>query len=140
MNLIKHQPEFFDTDLFDLPGRVLRSPFFRDAGFPMVNIRNLDKEFTVDLAVPGYRKEDLKIEVADGILTVRSEQKTEKESGQDGWKRREFTYNSFERSFQLPENADADNVQASYKDGVLHLAIAKKANAEVTRSRAVAIK
>ena len=140
MNLIKRQPDFFDTDLLDLPGRMLGTGFFRDREFPMVNIRNLDKEFKVELAVPGYSKENLKVEVSDGILTVSSEQKMEKESAQDGWKRREFSYNSFSRSFQLPENADADKVNADFKDGVLNLSIPKKAEAKPARTKAVEIK
>ncbi len=141
MNLIKRQPDFFDSDLLDLPARMLGTSFFRDREFPLVNIRNLDKEFKVELAVPGYSKENLKVEVSDGILTVSSEQKMEKESAQDGWKRREFSYNSFSRSFQLPDNADPESVKASFTDGVLHLAITKK-NPETSpvRAKAIAIK
>lgn len=140
MSLIKRKPEFFDTDLLDFPNRFFDSSFFRDREFPMVNIRNLDNEFKVELAVPGYRKEDLKVEVAEGVLTVSSDNKEEKESTQDGWKRREFRYNSFSRSFQLPENADADKVNADFKDGVLNLSIPKKAEAKPTRTKAVEIK
>ena len=141
MNLIKRQPDFFDSDLLDLPARMLGTGFFRDREFPLVNIRNLDKEFKVELAVPGYKKEDLKVEVSDGILTVSSEQKVEKETEQEGWKRREFSYNSFSRSFQLPENADPDGVKATFTDGVLQLSINKK-NLETgpVRTKAIAIK
>lgn len=141
MNLIKRQPDFFDTDLLDLPARMLGSGFFRDREFPLVNIRNLDKEFKVELAVPGYKKEDLKVEVTEGILTVSSEQKFENETDQDGWKRREFSFNSFSRSFQLPENADPETVKANFTDGVLHLTINKKNPETVpTRTKAIAIK
>ena len=141
MNLIKRQPDFFDSDLLDLPARMLGTGFFRDREFPLVNIRNLDKEFKVELAVPGYKKEDLKVEVSDGILTVSSEQKFEKETEQEGWKRREFSYNSFSRSFQLPDNADPDGVKAMFTDGVLQLSINKK-NLETgpVRTKAIAIK
>jgi HSP20 family protein len=140
MSLIKRKPEFFDTDLLDFPTRFFDNTFFRDREFPMVNIRNLENEFKVELAVPGYKKEDLHVEVAEGVLTVSSEQKEEKESAQDGWKRREFRYNSFSRSFQLPENADADKVNADFKDGVLNLSIPKKAEAKPARTKAVEIK
>ncbi len=141
MNLIKRQPDFFDTDLLDLPGRMLGTGFFREHELPMVNIRNLDKEFKVELAAPGYKKEDLKVAISDGLLTVSSEQKTEKESDRDGWKRREFRYNSFSRSFQLPENADADSVNAAFTDGVLYLTIAKKEpETDTARAKTIAIK
>lgn len=141
MNLIKRQPDFFDTDLLDLPARMLGPGFFRDPEFPLVNIRDLDKEFKVELAVPGYSKENLKVEVSEGILTVSSEQRSEKESGQDGWKRREFSYNSFSRSFQLPENADPESVKASFTDGVLNLSINKKnPGTAAARTKAIVIK
>ena len=141
MNLIKRQPDFFDTDLLDLPGLMRGTGFIREREFPMVNIRNMDKEFKVELATPGYKKEDLKVAITDGVLTISSEQKTEKENDQDGWKRREFSYNSFSRSFQLPENADADNVKAAFTDGVLTLNIAKKGPETVmSRARSIAIK
>jgi len=141
MNLIKRQPDFFDSDLLDLPARMLGTGFLRDREFPLVNIRNLDKEFKVELAVPGYSKENLKVEVSEGILTVSSEQRSEKENEQDGWKRREFSYNSFSRSFQLPENADPDSVKAHFTDGVLNLSINKKnPGTAAARTKAIAIK
>lgn len=140
MNLIKRNPDFFDTDVFDLPTRLFGDRLFREREFPLVNIRNLENEFKVELAAPGYKKEDLMVQVDDGILTVSSEQKHEETKDQDGWRRREFRYNSFERSFQLPENADPENVQANFADGVLHLTIGKKAQAAPPRTKAVAIK
>ncbi len=69
------------------------------------------------------------------------EQLFEKESGQDGWKRREFSYNSFSRSFQLPENADPESVKASFTDGVLNLSINKKnPGTAAARTKAIVIK
>lgn len=140
MNLLKRTPDSFDTDLMDLPARFIDNSIFRDRCFPLVNIRNLDKEFRIELAVPGYKKEDLHVEVAEGLLTVSSEQREERESDQDGWERREFRYNSFSRSFDLPDRADADGVVADFKDGVLNLIIAKKAEAKLERAKAIAIK
>lgn len=140
MNLLKRTPDSFDTDLMDLPARFLDNSIFRDRVFPMVNIRNLDKEFRIEMAVPGYKKEDLHVEVAEGLLTVSSEQCEERESDQDGWERREFRYNSFSRSFDLPDRADADGVVADFKDGVLNLIIAKKAEAKLERAKAITIK
>lgn len=139
MNLLKRNPDFFDTDVFDLPTRLLGDRMFREREFPLVNIRNLQNEFKVELAAPGYKKEDLKVQVDDGILTVSSEQKQEETKDQEGWRRREFRYNSFERSFQLPDNADPENVQANFADGVLHLTIGKKMQTAPPRTKAVAI-
>ena len=72
-----------------------------------------------------FKKEDLKIEVNDGLLTVSSEREEEKNEEKAGWTRREYNYGSFTRSFQLPENTDGEHVTAKFTDGVLHLTVAK---------------
>ena len=129
-------PSFFDDDTFDLPSpaldtrawpitNLLNTPFFRNGAMPAVNIKDTGKSFHVELAVPGYKKEDLKVHSESGVLTVSAEAKKESEEEKNGYSRREFTSRSFERSFQLPDHADADNVKANYTDGVLKLAIPK---------------
>ena len=139
MNLIKRNPDLFDTDLMDLPSRMFSDAFFRERAFPKVNVRDLAKEFQVELAAPGYKTEDLKVEVKDDILTISSEQKQETENEQDGWRRREFSYQSFSRGFQLPENADAENVKAKFVDGVLRLSVAKKTATVPAKEKAITI-
>ncbi len=98
---------------------------------PAVNIKETEKDFTVELAVPGKKKDDFKIEVNNDILTISSEAKTEKEDRADDGKytRREFSYSSFKRSFTMPETVDEDKIKASYEDGVLRLALPKKEEA-----------
>jgi HSP20 family protein len=119
-------PSFFDDDAFALPGRLFNRPFFQDSElFPAVNIKDNTKSFDLELAVPGYKKEELKVNVEEGLLTISSEKKKESEEEGKGYTRREYSYASFKRSFRLPENADADNVKASYVDGVLKLSIPK---------------
>jgi HSP20 family protein len=86
---------------------------------PAVNIREDDKKYSLELAVPGIDKKDLKIEVNEDILTISMEQKQEKEEEVAGYKRREFSYSSFCRSFYLPEDTNQDKIDASYKDGIL---------------------
>jgi HSP20 family protein len=70
-------------------------------------------------------KKDLKIDVNDDVLTISSETKSESEESKDGYKRKEFSYASFCRSFQLPENVNKEKIEASYKDGVLSVALPK---------------
>ncbi|MBM3419902.1 MAG: Hsp20/alpha crystallin family protein [Bacteroidetes bacterium] len=86
---------------------------------PAVNIREDEKKYSLELAVPGIDKKDLKIEINEDILTISMEQKQENEEETSGYKRREFSYASFCRSFYLPEDTNRDKIEASYKDGVL---------------------
>jgi HSP20 family protein len=119
-------PSFFDDDTFTLPSRLLGRSFFQDNQLvPAVNIKDNTKTFDLELATPGYKKEDLKVNVEDGVLTISCEKKKESEEEKNGYTRREFNYASFKRSFQLPANADADNVKANFVDGVLKLSIPK---------------
>jgi HSP20 family protein len=100
--------------------------FNRNTGsLPAVNIREDEKAFYLELAVPGMDKKDLHIEVKDDILTISSEHKEEKQEELDGYRRREFSYSSFCRSFYLPEDVNGEKIGASYKDGILNVEIPK---------------
>jgi HSP20 family protein len=110
--------DFFNEDFFPT--------YTRNSGsLPAVNIREDEKGFYLELAVPGMNKKDLRIEVKDDVLTISSEHKEENEEDLGGYKRREFSYNSFCRSFYLPEDVNGDNIHAEYKDGVLNVEIPK---------------
>jgi HSP20 family protein len=113
-----YMPNFFDDDL--LPMITNRSN-----SMPAVNIRQDDKRFTLDLAVPGIDKKDLKIDINDDLLTISSETKNELEENKEGYQRKEFSYSSFCRSFQIPENTNRDKIEANYKDGILSVFIPK---------------
>ena len=115
---------FMEAD-WGFPTRLFNTPFFRNANLPAVNIKDNAKSYDLELAVPGYKKDELKVNVQDGVLTISSEKQKESEEDKNGYTRREFSYRSFERSFQLPETVDADNVKASFTDGVLKLSIPK---------------
>jgi len=93
---------------------------------PAANIAETDKEFTLDLSAPGLAKEDFKIDVDNGILTVSSEIEEESKSEEKNYTRREFSYSSFSRSFTLPENVKENDINARYDNGVLHVTIPKK--------------
>jgi HSP20 family protein len=110
--------DFFNEDFFPTFTRNSNS-------LPAVNIREDEKAFYLDLAVPGMNKKDLRIEVKDDVLTISSEQKEENQENIEGYKRREFSYSSFCRSFYLPEDVNGDNIHAEYKDGVLNVEIPK---------------
>ena len=98
------------------------------ATIPSVNIADADKAFEVNIALPGMDKKDIKIEIQNNCLVISSEKQYNSEEKDKNFMRREFGYASFQRMFELPENADADKVQANLKNGVLTLKVAKKAN------------
>lgn len=111
-------PGFFEDDFFP----VITS---RTNSMPAVNIREDEKRFMLDLAVPGMEKKDLKIDIDEDVLTISSETKNETEENRDGYKRKEFSYSSFCRSFQIPENVNKEKIEAGYKDGILTVSLPK---------------
>src|SRR5687768_6380989 len=101
---------------------------FKDSfgNFPAVNISESDAEFKIEMAVPGKNKEDFKIDVKENLLTISTEKTESKEEKEDNYTRREFNYQSFRRSFRLPEIADSENTAATYTDGILKVSVPKK--------------
>lgn len=93
---------------------------------PAVNVRQSDDQYQIDMAIPGYTKEDIKMEVADNKLVISSNRTSSDEST---YKLREFNYGEFNRSFRLPKDVDQSNISASVTNGVLQISIAKKAEA-----------
>jgi HSP20 family protein len=114
-----YMPNLFDDDFFS--GLTNRT-----SSMPAVNIREDEKNYFLDLAIPGIDKKDLKIDINEDVLTISSEKKTENEEERDGYKRKEFSYSSFCRSFYIPENASKEKIEASYKDGVLNVTLPKQ--------------
>ncbi|WP_374165019.1 Hsp20/alpha crystallin family protein [Arcticibacter sp. MXS-1] len=101
---------------------------------PAVNICETDADYHIELAAPGLRKEDFKINLDRNILSISVEQKTEHTEKTKKYNKREFNYTSFVRSFALPDSADDASIEAEYKDGVLMISVAKKEEARsVTR-------
>ena len=111
----------FDEDLFD-----------GGLSSPRANIIETNKEFKLDLSVPGMKRDDFKVDVEDGVLTISSEKEEEKTDNDRNFRRREFSYNSFSRTFTLPENIDESNINAKYDNGMLQVTIPKS---EITVSK-----
>ena len=122
----------FDDDFFPVMSN-------RSSSLPAVNIREDEKRFILDLAVPGIEKKDLKIDINQDVLTVSSETKNETEDNSDGYKRKEFNYTSFSRSFQIPENVNREKIEANYKDGILSVSLPKLEEEKNNISRQVKI-
>ncbi len=113
-----YMPNIFDEDLFPLVTN-------RTSSMPAVNIREDEKNYVLDLAIPGIDKKDLKIDINEDVLTISSETKNESEESGDGYKRKEFSYSTFCRSFYVPENVTREKIEANYKDGILSVALPK---------------
>ena len=113
--------DFFNDRVFN---NINHAP--RKNTSPAVNIIEADNEFKIEVAVPGLSKNDFNIEVEDDVLTISSVEKEIKEEKIPNYTRREFNFSSFNRSFQLPETVDQDQIQASHKEGVLSITLVKK--------------
>ena len=92
---------------------------------PRVNVEEKEELFEITAEVPGMKKDEIDIEVQDGVLTIRGERKFEKEENGTNYHICERSYGTFQRAFTLPENVREDNIEAEYKDGILRLALPK---------------
>jgi len=107
---------------------------------PSVNIIETDDDFRIELAAPGLSKKDFKIDLENEILTISAEKKSdEKESTKNNYKRREFDFTNFKRSFTLSESIDSQSISAKYANGVLNVTLAKKEEAKPQPARTIAI-
>ncbi|TDE45026.1 Hsp20/alpha crystallin family protein [Flavobacterium rhamnosiphilum] len=131
--------DFFSKDVFDWSDKNFSTI---GSNLPSVNLKETDNKLEVDLAAPGMKKEDFKVEIDNNMLMISSERKEEKEETRkkDNYVRKEFNYQSFCRTFTLPEYIDESKVEASYKDGILHIDIAKKENGKKKAHQTIAIK
>jgi len=128
--------DFFDTDKFfdsDLMKMTYAPPL------PLVNILEEEKEFVVEMAAPGMTKKDFHIAIDQGVLTISAENKVEKEEVKKNFTRKEFSYNSFNRSFTLPENVNEDKIDANYENGILKLRLGKKVLTKVNPKKEIAV-
>jgi HSP20 family protein len=103
---------------------------------PAVDVHETNDNYILSLDVPGLKESDVKIDVQDSRLTISGERKAEKTENDKSFRRFERTYGRFERSFQLPQEADAQGIKAAMENGVLEILIPKK---EVSKPRAVEI-
>ena len=143
MTLVKRKPwgQFFTDPFFEeFPGM---STFFEresDELFPAINIIDDGKDYVMELAAPGYKKNDFNIDVENGRLIIKAENKEEMKKEEKNYKRKEFSFRSFERSFPIPDNIDEKSIQAKYDDGVLHLKLDKLELPEKENKRKIEVK
>ena len=128
---------FFDNELFDWSSRNFSNT---NTTLPSVNIKESTDGFEVEVAAPGLTKDDFRIELNHDLLTISSDKQIDKETkeGQQ-FSLREFSYQSFSRSFTLPNTADSEKIQAKYENGILKIIIPKKEEAKPKPPRQIAI-
>lgn len=101
-------------------------------GVPAVNIVEHNNGFRLEVAAPGLKKEDFKINLENNVLTISAQQEQKNEETTEKYTRKEFSFASFRRSFTLPNTVDAEQVNAAYVDGVLKIELPKKDEAKKT--------
>lgn len=131
-SLLPTVSRFFDDDwnsLFDWTNRNFSNTA---TTLPSVNVKENDNEYIVEMAVPGMKKDDFQVVVNDNVLTIKSEVKNEcEEKDGNNYTRKEFCYQSFQRSFNLNNNVvDDAKIKATYKDGILNITLPKKEEAK----------
>lgn len=135
MTLVRYQNQlpnllnkFFNTELDNWSNNNFSD---LDATLPSINIKENEEAFIVDVAAPGFEKDDFNIELDHDVLTISSqvEEETESKEG-ERFTRKEFSYKSFKRSFTLPELVEDENISATYTNGILSITIPKKEEAK----------
>ncbi|MFA8299751.1 MAG: Hsp20/alpha crystallin family protein [Hyphomicrobiales bacterium] len=132
--------KLFDGNLMDFSG----SGFFNrsEATIPAVNMHENENEYQIEVAAPGLKKENFKIDYNNGYLTISSEKENKVEE-KEGHKmtRCEFSYQSFKRSFTAPQQlVDTDKIKATYKEGILNVILPKREEAKPKPNRLIEIK
>jgi HSP20 family protein len=128
---------FFEGDLFDWSNRNFSDT---NTTLPSVNIKESSDAFDVEVAAPGFSKDEFKIELDNDLLTISSEKKVENETKEgESFSRREFSYQSFSRSFTLPNTVNSDKIGAKYENGILKVSIPKKEEARPKPAKQIQI-
>ncbi|MDF2932785.1 MAG: heat-shock protein [Chryseobacterium sp.] len=129
--------DFFNRELFNWGNNNFSAS---RTTLPSVNIKELEKAFEVEVAAPGMQKEDFSITLDGNMLTISSSKENQQEESGGKYTRREFSYQSFQRSFELAKDVvDDENIEAKYENGVLKLTIPKKESALAQSPRLIEI-
>jgi HSP20 family protein len=147
MTLVRWDPFRELEDMSDRLNRMFSRPGLSQANgketmivadwVPAVDVSETDGEFHIKAEIPDVKKEDVKVTLEDGVLTIQGQRKQEKEEKGTKYHRVERTYGSFVRSFTLPDLVDEEKVKAEFKDGVLNLQLPKS---EKAKPKAIEVK
>jgi HSP20 family protein len=131
--------DFFSKDIFDWADKNFAHV---GANLPSVNLKESDKKLEIEMAAPGMKKEDFKVEFDNNMIIISSEKEEEKEAlrKKGNYIKKEFNYQSFYRSFFLPDYIDENKIEATYKNGILHVTIAKKESNKIKATKPIVVK
>jgi HSP20 family protein len=118
----------FGKDLND----IFAPATLNNYGVPAVNIAEHEGGFRLEVAAPGLKKEDFKINLENNVLTISAQQEQKNEESTEKYTRKEFSFTSFRRAFTLPNTIDGEHINAAYTDGVLKVELPKKEEAKKT--------
>jgi len=127
VNIADRWNRFFNEDWLD---ESTKNGLVPSAWRPMTDIYETKDSYMFKVELPGFKKEDIKVEFSGETLTLRGERKQEEETKNENCHRLERSYGVFERSFTIPKNVDAKKIEASLKDGILVLTIPKVEEAQ----------
>lgn len=129
--------DFFSRELFNWGNNNYSSTL---STFPSVNIKENEHNFEVEVAAPGMEKQDFQITLEANLLTISSAKKNQTEEKNEHYTRREFSYQSFQRTFELAKDVvDEEHIEAKYENGVLKLTIPKTEEAKKPARRLIEI-
>jgi HSP20 family protein len=130
--------DFFNADLFNWGNSNFSNT---NTTIPAVNIKETAENYEVEVAAPGMTKNDFKVELDGNMLTISSERTNQQEENEnERYSRKEFSYQSFQRTFTLKKDVvDIDKIQAKYESGLLRLLIPKKEEAKQKPPRLIQI-
>jgi HSP20 family protein len=137
-----------NQDYFPAFANLVENFFGKDFAFgnerfnlpaPAVNIKESEEGFKLEVAAPGFTKDNISISLKNNVLTLHGSVESKEEVVEEKFTRKEFHTSSFERSFTLPTTVDADRIEARYENGILHVAIPKKEEAKIKPERLISI-
>lgn len=132
MDIIKRQhngayPSLLDR-FFNDEWKFGSQSVFNNNWVPATNIRELENGYDIELSVPGFKKEDLGIEITNGTMVISGNHTVDTESEEGQYKRREFNHSSFQRTFKLPDGVTEKEISAKYENGILNIRLEKKSS------------
>jgi len=145
MTLVKFRKSPFESlltnDLLDFnPSNLLNDRLFlKRMDEPALNIMEKKDSFEIELAAPGFSKKDFEVTIDNGCLNVSAKKSESKEEKDEKYTRKEFSYNSFERSLELPESISDEKIKAKYDNGILKFSLAKKEEVKKQKPKMIEI-
>ena len=129
------------TDFLDFnPNQLFNnSILLKKIDEPALNIKEKKDEYEIELAAPGFSKKDFEVTIDDGCLNISAKKSESKEKKDENYTRKEFSYNSFERSLELPKSIADDKIKAKYDNGILKFSLAKKEEAKTHKPKMIEI-